>query len=285
MSVEIVGDGSPASSSVEAPAERLGRGAVVREDVRVAHHVREGVAELLDLAATRRSPARRRRSRRRRARAARPAGSAVTERPMKRPATCAGMMLAATPPSTTMPWTWSPGRSCWRSRPMATWAIVMASSALTPSHGAAEACASRPVKMTSKWSTARQRVSSRSLGPGVDHHRGVHAVEVAGVDQVDLAAAALLRGRAQQHDGEVELVGDRGQPDGGAERRRGDDVVAAGVADVGQRVVLRAQRDVQRPRPGRRPKGGRQPGDAALDGEARRPRPRRRPRSALWTSS
>ena len=30
-------------------------------------------------------------------------------------------------------------------------------------------------------------------GEGVHHHRGVHVIEVAGVDQVDLAAAALLR--------------------------------------------------------------------------------------------
>ena len=150
-------------------------------------------------------------------------------------------MFAAEPPSMTMPWTWSPGRSCWRSRPRATWETVIASSALTPSHGAAEAWASLPVKVTSKWSTARHGRSRRSLGPGVDHHRGVHVVEEAGVDQVDLAAAALLGGRAEQRHGQVELVGDGGQPDGRAQRGRGDDVVAAGVAHVGQRVVLGAE--------------------------------------------
>ena len=56
-------------------------------------------------------------------------------------------MLAASPPSVTMPWTWSPGGSCWRSRPRATWAMAMASPALIPCHGAAEAWALLPVKV------------------------------------------------------------------------------------------------------------------------------------------
>ena len=49
---------------------------------------------------------------------------------------------------------------------MATWAMVMASPALTPSQGAAEAWADLPVKVTSKWDTARQVPSSRSSGQG-----------------------------------------------------------------------------------------------------------------------
>ncbi len=65
-----------------------------------------------------------------------------------------------------MPWTWSPGRNCWRSIPMATWAMAMASPALIPSNGAAEAWALLPVKVTSKWETARQVPCSRSVGQG-----------------------------------------------------------------------------------------------------------------------
>ena len=49
---------------------------------------------------------------------------------------------------------------------MATCAIVRASWALIPSHGAAEACASRPLKWTSKCATARQLPVRRSLGQG-----------------------------------------------------------------------------------------------------------------------
>ena len=64
-------------------------------------------------------------------------------------------------------------------------------------------------------------------GEGVHHHRGVDVVEVTGVDEIDLAATALFRRGAQQGHGEVQLVGDRTESDGGAERGRGDDVVAA----------------------------------------------------------
>jgi hypothetical protein len=57
----------------------------------------------------------------------------------------------------------------------------MASPALTPSQGAAEAWASLPPKKTSKWETARQ--VPQPLGrPGVDHHGGVDVVEGAVVE-------------------------------------------------------------------------------------------------------
>ena len=51
---------------------------------------------------------------------------------MNRPTARLGMMLAADPPSRTTPWNWSPGRSCWRSSPSATWEMVSASRALRP---------------------------------------------------------------------------------------------------------------------------------------------------------
>ena len=47
----------------------------------------------------------------------------------------AGTMLGASPPWVTMPWIRSLGRMCWRSRPMAVWAMVMASAALMPCSG------------------------------------------------------------------------------------------------------------------------------------------------------
>ena len=78
-----------------------------------------------------------------------------------------------------------------------------------PLPGAAEAWAVRPVKATSKWETARQVASRRSVGPRVDHHRRVDVVEDAGVEHEHLAAAALLGRRAEHPDGEAELVGQR----------------------------------------------------------------------------
>ncbi len=56
-----------------------------------------------------------------------------------------GMTLVADPPSVTMPWAIWPGAICWRSSPIATWATVTASAALTPRYGATAACDSRPV--------------------------------------------------------------------------------------------------------------------------------------------
>ena len=56
-----------------------------------------------------------------------------------------GMTLVAAPPSVTMPCAIWPGAICWRSSPIATWATVTASAALTPRYGATAACDSRPV--------------------------------------------------------------------------------------------------------------------------------------------
>ena len=54
-------------------------------------------------------------------------------------------------------------------------------------------------------------------GEGVHHHRGVDVIEVAGVDQVDLAAATFLGGCAEQGHRDVQFVGDGTQSDSGAE--------------------------------------------------------------------
>ena len=81
----------------------------------------------------------------------------------------------------------------------------------------------------------------QALGrPGVHHHGGVDAGEGAAFEHEDLAAAALLGGGAEHADGEPELVGHGGQGQPGPDRGGGDDVVTAGVADVGQGVVFGA---------------------------------------------
>ena len=79
----------------------------------------------------------------------------------------------------------------------------------------------------------------------MNHHRRVHVVEVAGIDEIDLAAAAFFGGRAEQRDLEIEFIRHCGQTNGGAERRGGDDVVSARVSDLGQGVVLRTKNNVQ----------------------------------------
>ena len=86
-------------------------------------------------------------------------------------------------------------------------------------------------------------------GRGMDHHGGVRVRERAPLQEQDLAArvADFFRGRAEDADGQPHVVGHFGRGERGADRGRGDDVVAAGVADAGQAVIFGANRDVQRP--------------------------------------
>jgi hypothetical protein len=107
-------------------------------------------------------------------------------------------------------------------------------------------------------------------GRWVHHHRGVHAGERAALEEQDLAASALLGGGPDDAHREADLVRDRRRRDARARGEGGDQVVATGVADVGQRVVLGADRHVQRSRAGTRDEGRRQIADAALDPEPRR---------------
>ena len=81
--------------------------------------------------------------------------------------------------------------------------------------------------------------------PGVDHHGGVDVLEGAAVQHEDFAAAPLLGGRAEHPHLQAYVVGHRGQGQPGPHGARRDDVVAAGVAHVGQRVVLGAHGDDQ----------------------------------------
>ena len=102
----------------------------------------------------------------------------------------------------------------------------------------------------------------------VHHHRGVDAVEGAGLQHRDLAPAALL-GRGPEHpDREVEVIGQvlQGQP--GTDTGRDDHVVATGVSHPWQGVVLGADTDGQRAAPVLGDERGRQVGDPGGDGEA-----------------
>ncbi|CAM5452128.1 hypothetical protein SCALM49S_05627 [Streptomyces californicus] len=73
---------------------------------------------------------------------------------------------------------------------------------------------------------------------GVHHHRGVHPVERAGVQQQRLARAPFLGRGADHAYGQAEFVRVRGEAEGGADSGGGDEVVSAGVAEAGQGVVL-----------------------------------------------
>ena len=80
---------------------------------------------------------------------------------------------------------------------------------------------------------------------GMDHHRRADVLEGAGLDQLDLAAAALLGRRAEHAHGagDAVLLQRRRDAEPGRDAGGGDQVVPAGVADQRQRVVLAEHRD------------------------------------------
>ena len=104
----------------------------------------------------------------------------------------------------------------------------------------------------------------------MQHHRGGDVVERSGLEQQHFSAAGLLGRCAEQHHRQAEFVGHLGQRQRGADRGRGDDVVAAGMSDSGQRVVFGADPDDQRAaaevgaKRGVQPAGGRGDLEAAL---------------------
>ena len=85
---------------------------------------------------------------------------------MKRAVARSGMMLAAVPPSSTIPWTRACWGSCWRQSPIAWSSSTTASSAFLPSQGSLAACAAFPENATSTSSLASrtQFTMSRSAG-------------------------------------------------------------------------------------------------------------------------
>ncbi len=102
----------------------------------------------------------------------------------------------------------------------------------------------------------------------MDHHRRVYTVEDAGIEHGDLAAAALFGRRADDPHRESEILGAAQERDAGPHRRGGDQIVAAGVTDFGQRVVLSADAEDHRARARLGDEGGFHPGRAASNLEA-----------------
>ena len=72
----------------------------------------------------------------------------------------------------------------------------------------------------------------------MDHHRQVDVVEGAPADHELLAATPLFGGCAEDCDTTAERLGDLGDGQPGTKTGGADDVVPAGVADTGKRVVL-----------------------------------------------
>ena len=130
----------------------------------------------------------------------------------------------------------------------------------------------------------RLRVDEREVRSGMRGQRDVDAFEDARFEQADLPAAALLRRRADDLDRPGELV-ERGlRAESRAEVRDRDEIVPAGVADLGEGVVFREEGDrrglasgavaaaIGRPRlrasARRRAEGRLDAADASLDREA-----------------
>ena len=88
-----------------------------------------------------------------------------------------------------------------------------------------------------------QGIVTRLTLDGVHHQRGVDAVERAPPRHQLLAAAALLGGRAEHAHAPGQLAAERRERERRADAGGRDQVVAAGVADLRQRVVLGEQRD------------------------------------------
>jgi hypothetical protein len=89
--------------------------------------------------------------------------------------------------------------------------------------------------------------------------------EDARVDEIDLAAAALLRRRTDQLDRDLELLRALRSQQERADVRHRDEVVSAGVPDLRERVVLGEQCDGGTRRPDACPEGGLDPAELLLD--------------------
>ena len=105
---------------------------------------------------------------------------------------------------------------------------------------------------------------------GMHHHGGVNSGERATLEHEHLAAgvADFLGGRADHVDRQANLIRGFRCGDSRANGHRGDHIVAAGMADARQAIVLGANGDVQRAVAGARGEGRRQIADAALNVKA-----------------
>ena len=101
----------------------------------------------------------------------------------------------------------------------------------------------------------------------MDHHGGIDAVEGAVLRHQFLAAALFLGGGTEIADAAGEAAVQFRQRQRGAEAGRRDDVVAAGMADAGERVIFRKDRDFGAAGAEARGIGGVEAEGAARDGE------------------
>ena len=183
---------------------------------------------------------------------------------MNRAVARSGMMLAAVPPSRTIPWTRACWGSCWRHSPIA-WkrrtTRVEGVLALPRLAGRVGGLAGeRHVDVLAGQEHAADHVAVAR----VEEERRVEAVEEAVVEHELLAAPPLLRRRAEEDDLPGELVAERRQGDRRAHARRRHRVVAAAVAEPRERVVLGEDADP-------RPVGPRPPVSRPRTAVARRP--------------
>jgi hypothetical protein len=85
----------------------------------------------------------------------------------------------------------------------------------------------------------------------MDHHSHMGAVKCASLEQQDFAAGVpdLFGGRADYSDGQARFVGYSPSGDSCADGGRRNDVMATGVTDTRQSVVLSTDRYVEGPVP------------------------------------
>ena len=89
------------------------------------------------------------------------------------------------------------------------------------------------------------RVVGHAVLDGMDHQGQADAVERSAFQQQGLAAAVLLGGRSDRLQRDAQLVHVGLQGKGGGDGGARDQVVPAGVPDVGERIVFHAQCDRQ----------------------------------------
>ena len=81
----------------------------------------------------------------------------------------------------------------------------------------------------------------------VEHHRGIDALERARFEQADLAASVFFGGRPEELDRALEVRGVPREREERTDGRPGDEVVPAGVTDLGQGVVFGKEGDPRSP--------------------------------------
>jgi FAD:protein FMN transferase len=88
-----------------------------------------------------------------------------------------------------------------------------------------------------------RRVREHVAVERMEHHRGVDAFERARLEQADLAASVFLGRCPEELDRALDVRGVPREREERTDRRPGDEVVPAGMTDLGQRVVLGKQGD------------------------------------------